>query len=60
MAHPDVALDVERGGAGEPERLHVRVDHRLVHRPVHAPAALESEGTNMGLITIHVHMKILN
>ena len=41
MAHPDVALDVERGRAGEPEGLHVRVDDGLVGAAVHAPRALE-------------------
>ena len=41
VAHADVALDVERGRAGEPEGLHVRVDDGLVDAAVHAPRALE-------------------
>ena len=40
VAHADVALDVERGRAGEPEGLHVRVDDGLVDAAVHAPRAL--------------------
>ena len=31
VAHTDIALDIEGGSSGEPERLHVRVDHSLVH-----------------------------
>ena len=41
MAHPYVALNVERRRSREPEGLHVRVDDRLVHGAVHAPSALE-------------------
>ena len=41
MAHANVALDVERGGAREPERLHVGVDQGIVHVVRHAPGALE-------------------
>ena len=31
MAHTDIALNIEGGSPGEPKRLHVRVDHSLVH-----------------------------
>ena len=41
MTHPDVALNVQRRRAREPERLHVRVDDRLVHGAVHPAPALE-------------------
>ena len=40
VAHSDIALDVEGRCPREPEGLHVRVDHRLVHGAVHAPRAL--------------------
>ena len=39
VAHADIALDIEGGSPGEPERLHVRVDHSLVHRRGFWPGA---------------------
>ena len=41
MAHPDVALYVEGRGPGEPEGLHVGVDHCLVHGVPLGQGALE-------------------
>ena len=41
MAHPDVALNVEGRGPGEPESLHVGVDHGLVHGVPLGQGALE-------------------
>ncbi len=41
MAHPNVALDVEGWSPGEPEGLHVGVDHRLVHGVPLGQGALE-------------------
>lgn len=41
MAHPDVALDVQRRSPRKSERLHVCVDERLVHGVGHSPGTLE-------------------
>ena len=41
MTHPDVALNVEGRGPGEPERLHVGVDDSLVHGVSLGPGSLE-------------------
>lgn len=41
MAHPDVALDVQRRGAGEAEGFHVRVNLRFVQTAV-GPATAET------------------
>ena len=41
MAHPDVTLNVEGRGPGEPEGLHVGVDHGLVHGVPLGQGALE-------------------
>ena len=41
MAHPNVALDVERRCPCKPKRLHVGVDQGLVHGIVHSQCPLE-------------------
>ena len=41
VAHADIALDIEGGSPGEPERLHVGVDDSLVHGVPLRPGALE-------------------
>ena len=41
MTHSDVTLNVEGGGSCESERLHVGVDHGLVHGLPVGPGALE-------------------
>ena len=41
MTHSDVTLNVEGGGSCESERLHVCVDHGLVHGLPVGPGPLE-------------------
>ena len=41
MTHSDVTLNVQSGSSCESERLHVSVDHGLVHRLPVGPGALE-------------------
>jgi len=41
VAHPHIALDIERRGPSEPEGLHVRIHLRLVHSRIR-PGAPEA------------------
>ena len=44
VTHPDVAFDIQSRSSGKPERFHMSVDQRLVHRVGHTPRPLEFAG----------------